>query len=180
MKICKNNSNKNYTGNENTPLGRGYTATSEKVGTKMKGRDKKNYIVVKIKGGRKRWQSLKSSKSPSKKSPKRKITSRGDEIVGLVGGYFMSVKMEYDRLAETGNTFLDLGKEHKDSREHYIPIYLATPDKHPIYGNILVMEKIKIDKDGNPHYNVSAKMLAEEFQREAHEYLVSGIRPRAF
>lgn len=36
---CKNTNDRSYTGNENTPLGRGYSAAVEKVGTEMKGRD---------------------------------------------------------------------------------------------------------------------------------------------
>lgn len=55
---CKNCDEKYYTGKENTPLGRGYSAAVEKVGTKMKGRDGKMYVVKKYKNG-KRWTSSK-------------------------------------------------------------------------------------------------------------------------
>jgi hypothetical protein len=39
MPTCKNNSKKSYKGNEPSPKGLGFCASSEKDGTKMKGRD---------------------------------------------------------------------------------------------------------------------------------------------
>ena len=51
---CINSSDKSYTGEENTPLGLGYSASVEKVGTKMTGRDGDSYVVKKYKNG-KRW-----------------------------------------------------------------------------------------------------------------------------
>lgn len=70
MKDCKNIKGKKYSGEENTPLGRGYHAKGEKIGTHMKGKDGNKYKVVKFKGG-KRWQKVKKIKSPkSRKSPK--------------------------------------------------------------------------------------------------------------
>jgi len=39
MPTCKNNSKKSYKGNEPSPKGLGFCASSEKEGTKMKGKD---------------------------------------------------------------------------------------------------------------------------------------------
>lgn len=36
MPKCLNDSTKRYTGHENTPKGRGYTASAEKLGTKKR------------------------------------------------------------------------------------------------------------------------------------------------
>jgi len=66
MLVCKNTQEKRYTGKENTPLGNGYSASAEKVGTEMKGRDGKLYIVKKYKNG-KRWILLKRNTSPRAK-----------------------------------------------------------------------------------------------------------------
>ena len=63
---CKNTDDRSYTGKENTPLGRGYSAAVEKVDTKMKGRDGKMYVVKKYKNG-KRWirsSSVRKNTSP--------------------------------------------------------------------------------------------------------------------
>ena len=71
-KECKNTKRKTYTGRENTPLGRGYHASAEKIGSVMQGRDRKKYKVIKTKSG-KRWQAInkKISQSPRKiKSPR--------------------------------------------------------------------------------------------------------------
>lgn len=64
MPLCKNTDKKRYTGNENTPLGKGYSASVEELGKRMKGTDGNMYKVVKTKGG-KRWMKITSKvKSP--------------------------------------------------------------------------------------------------------------------
>jgi hypothetical protein len=64
---CHNCENKYYTGEENTPLGKGHSAHGEKVGTEKRGRDKKMYVVKEYKNG-KRWV---------KKVTKKKVNARG-------------------------------------------------------------------------------------------------------
>jgi len=54
MPTCINNKNKTYIGNEHSPLGIGYSAESENIGTKMHGLDKKIYIVKQY-GNMKYW-----------------------------------------------------------------------------------------------------------------------------
>ena len=71
---CKNCDGKYYTGKENTPLGRGYSAAVEKVGTKMRGRDGKTYVVKKYSNG-KRWVHVSSQGSPKPKG--RKTAPKG-------------------------------------------------------------------------------------------------------
>lgn len=79
---CKNVKNKMYTGEENTPLGKGYHPSGEKIGYTMKGKNKKMYKVVKTKAG-KRWQLVKKVEKKIK-SPKR--TKRGEKIDSLPEG----------------------------------------------------------------------------------------------
>jgi len=69
MPKCHNCS-KYYTGKENTPLGKGYSASVEKVGKKMKGRDGKMYVVKPYGKNGKRWMRVSSSK-------RRKTSPRG-------------------------------------------------------------------------------------------------------
>lgn len=57
MPKCLNDPKKRYTGNEMTPLGKGYTATKEKVGKRMKGTDGNMYVVTKS-GKNKRWTKM--------------------------------------------------------------------------------------------------------------------------
>ena len=52
---CKNIKGKKYKGTEPSPKGLGYCASGEKVGNKMKGRDKNTWIVKKVSNGSKRW-----------------------------------------------------------------------------------------------------------------------------
>lgn len=61
MPICKNNPQKNYTGLEPSPKGLGYCASSEKEGTKMKGKD--GNIWIKKSG---KWIKLKTDKDKYK------------------------------------------------------------------------------------------------------------------
>ena len=54
-KPCKNNKEKKYHGQENTPLGLGYHASGYEKNKKKKGRDGKYYYVIEDKRGCKRW-----------------------------------------------------------------------------------------------------------------------------
>ena len=72
---CKNCEDKYYTGKENTPLGRGYSASVEKVGTRMRGRDKRTYVVQKYSNG-KRWVAVSSIKRTT--SPRIKFGYEND------------------------------------------------------------------------------------------------------
>jgi len=56
-KVCKNNKERKYHGQENTPLGLGYHASGYQVGKKKKGRDGKFYQVIEDKRGIKKWTS---------------------------------------------------------------------------------------------------------------------------
>lgn len=59
-KPCKNSSAHTYTGKDNSPLGVGYCAAAESVGTLMEGRDKKLYMVT-MKNGIKQWSQVNDS-----------------------------------------------------------------------------------------------------------------------
>lgn len=81
---CKNCQEKSYTGKENTPLGKGYSASVEKIGKKMRGRDGNMYIVKKYKNG-KRWIKLSKGRKSSPRgalSPNeiRKFLDEAEEI----------------------------------------------------------------------------------------------------
>jgi hypothetical protein len=45
-KQCINDTKYQYTGKEKSPLGRGFSASAEKVGTIMKGQDDTNWMVI--------------------------------------------------------------------------------------------------------------------------------------
>jgi len=55
MPVCKNDTTRNYNGNEPSPKGLGYCAHNEKEGTIRLGKDTKAWIVKKIKNGNKKW-----------------------------------------------------------------------------------------------------------------------------
>ena len=55
-----------YTGQENTPLGRGYSARFEQEGTRMLGKNKKYWVVY---GGK--WEEVKKKSSSSRNSSQR-------------------------------------------------------------------------------------------------------------
>jgi hypothetical protein len=61
--ICKNHKPKTYSGNEKSPMGLGYHAEGEKIGKRMKGKDKHFYRVIKVKTGKKRWQKIKTERT---------------------------------------------------------------------------------------------------------------------
>ena len=55
MLECKNDSTRNYKGNEPSPKGLGICAYAEKLNTKKKGKDCNMWIVTETKSGVKRW-----------------------------------------------------------------------------------------------------------------------------
>lgn len=59
MPLCKNINNKYYIGTENTPLGKGYSASGEKIGTVKKGKNNQYYVVEKYAKGKK-WVLVKN------------------------------------------------------------------------------------------------------------------------
>lgn len=67
---CKNNDKFMYTGKEMSPLGLGFCADSEKVGTQMIGRDGKDWIVG-IKNGEKIWI----------RAPEKMVLSKEDPVL---------------------------------------------------------------------------------------------------
>jgi len=71
MPKCVNDPGKRYSGNENTPRGKGYSASAEKVGKRMKGLDGSMYVVEK-KGSSKKWVKIKTKKSMLSPMSKRK------------------------------------------------------------------------------------------------------------
>lgn len=78
---CLNKRGKYYSGKENTPLGKGYSAAGEKIGTKMRGRNGNVYEVVKYRGG-KRWQNVRNV-SPRENAPEliRDINNLLEELI---------------------------------------------------------------------------------------------------
>ncbi len=80
MPKCLNDATKTYTGKEDNPKGLGYSASGEKVGTVMKGKDGKDYKVHETKTCLK-WVLVEPEKTPKTKSnePKEKIPSIMDK-----------------------------------------------------------------------------------------------------
>lgn len=91
---CKNTPQKSYRGDENTPLGRGYSASVEEIGTKKKGLDGQYYIVVKW-GKGKRWSLV----SSSRKMRNQRLDFDEKQRRVMLG--LMNVSDEYAYLAAT-------------------------------------------------------------------------------
>jgi len=72
---CKNSAKMSYTGKEVSPLGLGFCADAEKVGTLMKGRDGNSWIVG-LKKGEKLWVR---SKEPVVEEPKEETEDEKEE-----------------------------------------------------------------------------------------------------
>jgi len=65
---CKNNEKFTYTGKEMSPLGLGYCADAESVGTQMVGRDNKNWIIG-VKNNDKIWMRAPENKNLQPEEP---------------------------------------------------------------------------------------------------------------
>jgi hypothetical protein len=79
MKVCKNNKNKKYKGDENTPLRNGFSASGENIGTIKPGKNKIKYIVINTKNG-KRWKKYITNKSP-RGAGMSSVAGRVDKII---------------------------------------------------------------------------------------------------
>ncbi len=66
MPNCIKDSKSKYKGNEPSPKGLGYCAHSEKNGTKMRGKDGKNWIIKSTNSGIKRWIKLRNDDKKEK------------------------------------------------------------------------------------------------------------------
>jgi len=64
MYVCINIGSKRWKGTENTPLGKGYSASGEEKGKRMMGRDGNMYYVQLLANGNKRWRLVTRSGSP--------------------------------------------------------------------------------------------------------------------
>ena len=68
-KRCFNDATYTYKGSEPSPKGRGYCAHAEQVGTQMKGRDGRTWIVKQYAKGLKRWIPLRTTSKRANVSP---------------------------------------------------------------------------------------------------------------
>ncbi|MDA8032367.1 MAG: hypothetical protein MPK62_14825, partial [Alphaproteobacteria bacterium] len=119
MKPCKNCKSKQYTGKENTPLGKGFHAEGEKIGTVKTGTDGSKYVVVKW-GDTKRWKRVSSRKNTTLKSPRFELTSDESD--------YISRKRKSDTWKYLYTTFRNMyenmqNEESNDSGERYTLSY---------------------------------------------------------
>ena len=78
MPKCKNDSSRNYKGDEPSPKGLGYCAHVEKEGSRKKGKDGNIWEVKSVSSGSKRWMKItKESKQDIDKWIKKNIL-KGD------------------------------------------------------------------------------------------------------
>ena len=127
MPVCKNTDRKQYTGNENTPLGKGFSASVEKVGTRKKGKDGKMYVVKKVKNG-KRWAATQSSsKKVEKPRGDRHYTKDGKIYISSKGGKpgGNSKKIKNPK----GDKPLEIDREHDF---HFVPAHHFEADVQKI------------------------------------------------
>jgi hypothetical protein len=78
MPPCKNDSLKNYKGDEPSPKGLGYCAHAEKVGTTKKGLDGNKWIISQTSSGTRRWTKLKDT---SKRSTTKSVAKSAKKTV---------------------------------------------------------------------------------------------------
>lgn len=71
MPVCKNNPKRYFKGTEPSPKGRGFCASNVGIAKKMKGKDKKMWIVRKV-GKSKRWVKFSIAKKKKTPAPKKK------------------------------------------------------------------------------------------------------------
>lgn len=119
---------KTYSGKENTPLGKGYSASGEKVGKRMKGRDGKMYVVNEYKNG-KRWARVVSTSSKRHTSPRIKFADLKTNYAAAhpepwripendIDDVFKSVKEKYGGDHDVGKLFIDiLQKDYEDEHD---------------------------------------------------------------
>ena len=79
MPKCSNISTKSYTGNEPTPKGLGFSASTEEVGKIMVGLDGANWIVTQTKTCKK-WVKVKNEITSKKRSTKPKPKTKKDSL----------------------------------------------------------------------------------------------------
>ena len=65
---CKNDAYRYYTGKEPSPKGLGWCAHNMRIGTKKRGRDKKMWIVVRIRANERRWARVVDAKKKNEKN----------------------------------------------------------------------------------------------------------------
>ena len=101
------NCDKTYNGRENTPLGKGYHAEGQETGDEMFGKNRKKYVVIETKNG-KRWQRkipLRGGKSSSPRRGKGKTLKKlpsVERIRNPKGNFFSRPsEEEYDEPHET-------------------------------------------------------------------------------
>lgn len=109
--ICKNHKTKTYTGQEKTPLGKGFHAEGEKIDKKMKGKNGQMYKVIKTKIG-KRWQKINNLSSP--KRTKRGMGEFYTPYVNRENLINKDKKLVEDSKNETGNFLKDQRQSSSD------------------------------------------------------------------
>jgi hypothetical protein len=103
MPRCLNDQDKRYTGNENTPRGRGYAASAEKDGKRMKGADGKMYQA---KGNR--WVLIKKNSLLSPMSKRKKVVKKAtfEDEYDSIDDYSSSEDEDWKYEAAEERTFL--------------------------------------------------------------------------
>ena len=74
---CKNDPMKYYKGTEPSPKGLGWCAGSMKLSTKKRGKDKKMWIVVRVRANERRWQRVVSAE---KRNENDMVSSKIEEL----------------------------------------------------------------------------------------------------
>ena len=80
MPKCKNDSTRNYKGDEPSPKGLGFCAHAEDLGKQMKGKNKNIWEIVATKNGVKRWVEVNNKKLNNTKNKLIKKQKRGKKI----------------------------------------------------------------------------------------------------
>lgn len=101
MPKCKNDSARSYKGTEPSPKGLGYCAHAEKLGTKMKGRDGKMWVIVKTKANVRKWSILKTDNELDILLKKKSIVGKDiEKLYKLINKD--TISLIYRRILRTG------------------------------------------------------------------------------
>lgn len=159
MPACKNGSG-SYTGKEQSPKGRGYCSRHEKIGTKMRGKDRKMWVVksIKLASGKRsrRWfkvlppakkskakptkhkkpmtKKRKASQTRSKRSYRKKVSRK--RIRG--GNYDQNWEKEQeDLLKTTEEKYGKIMVNGKSMTQHILDLYMPIIN----YARLVVLPK---------------------------------------
>ena len=151
MPKCKNNSSRYYKGTEPSPKGKGWCASTEKVGKKRKGRDDQMWQVKKA-GKSQRW--VKCSPKPKKKkiksAPKVHMDKDDTIVFNIVFRWWDPTEEDEEKIKRPSDEFLcrfiksTWTKTFLDHYSQMVGVWIETKDPIEVYDKVVDMKHAKI------------------------------------